>query len=84
MATDLRHNADLDDVCFNHQGGPVNKLPPEHSAKKPTKSWTRKRRATGAADKVRRRAFRVLALLADLGAAERSRVLQAAERLNRA
>jgi hypothetical protein len=35
-------------------------------------------------DQVRRRAFRVLALLADLDAPGRARVLKAAERLNRA
>jgi hypothetical protein len=46
---------------------------------------TRKRRkASGDRDRIWRKAFRVLSLLADLPAGERLAVLRAAERLNRA
>jgi hypothetical protein len=43
-----------------------------------------RRKASGDRDRIRRKAFRVLALLADLPAGERLAVLRAAERLNRA
>lgn len=67
----LRPNKDLD-AAF--AGPPVNEFP----------KGKRRKQATGDRDKVRRRAFRVLALLSDLPAKQRLAVLRAAERLNRA
>jgi hypothetical protein len=66
----LRDNQDLDDVFMNH------------GEEKP--KTKRRKRVTGAQDAIRRRAFRVLAILADLGGKDRLKVLKAAERLNRA
>lgn len=70
----MRDNADLD-AAF--QDGPSLTSPrlPKQRRKKPT---------PGKRDLIRRKAFRVLALLSDLGAADRLAVLKAAERPNRA
>jgi hypothetical protein len=68
-----RHNPDLD--AFMEGGEPVNQ---------PPRGQRRRRKVAGSRDKIRRRAFRVLALLADLAADDRLAVLKAAERLNRA
>ena len=68
----MRDNPDLDDVFLNH------------AAERPKPVKPRRRRQSGNRDKVRRYAFRVLALLAGLDATDRERVLKAAQRLNRA
>jgi hypothetical protein len=54
----------------------------DFSSAEPTKPP--KKAKPGQRDVIRRRAFKVLALLSDLGAAERTAVLKAAVRLNRA
>jgi hypothetical protein len=69
----LRPNDDLDRV-FN-DGERLDQLP---------RRTKKRRKATGDRDVVRRKAFRVLAILADLPAGERLKVLKAAVRLNRA
>jgi hypothetical protein len=69
----MRTNADLDTVFYDAE--PVNS---HHLPKQ-----RRKKPAPGKRDAIRRRAFKVLALLADLGSADRLAVLKAAERLNR-
>lgn len=75
--TTERRNPDLDDVFLDHAGEPINQ---------PARGKPKRRRpaTAGGRDRIRRRAFRVLALLADLTAEQRSAVLKAAERLNRA
>jgi hypothetical protein len=70
----MRENADLDSVFFNAEPATSPRLPKER----------RKKPAPGKRDVIRRRAFRALAMLADLGSSDRLAVLQAAERVNRA
>jgi len=70
--SDLRNNHDLDAAFGDAEPLNSTRLPKQ------------KRRRKHDRDQVRRRAFRVLALLADLTARERLMVLQAATRLNRA
>jgi hypothetical protein len=72
---DQRLNPDLD-AAFLGAAGDINslKLPKQR----------RKKAAPGKRDVLRRKAFRVLALLSDLNAADRLAVLRTAERLNRA
>jgi hypothetical protein len=70
----MRDNPDLDAAFFDAE--PVNSTRlPKQRKRKP---------APGKRDLLRRRAFKVLAILADLGSADRLAVLRAAERLNRA
>jgi hypothetical protein len=71
----MRDNSDLDRVFLGSTDN-VNstRLPKQR----------RKKAAPGKRDALRRRAFKVLAILADLGSADRLAVLKAAERLNRA
>jgi hypothetical protein len=69
-----RSNADLDAAFYDAEAVTSPRLPKQ-----------RKRKLVpGKRDVVRRRAFKVLALLSDLGSADRLAVLRAAERLNRA
>jgi hypothetical protein len=70
----MRDNQDLDAAFYDAE--PVNstRLPKQR----------RKKPAPGKRDVIRRRAFKVLGMLADLPAAERLAVLRACERLNKA
>ncbi len=70
-----RTNHDLDDAFEDH--------PPGESVNRPARGKRRKS-AKGQRDAIRRRAFKVLALLADLSQSQRSAVLKAAERLSKA
>jgi hypothetical protein len=74
LETTMRTNEDLDAMFAD--------APPVNSHRLPKQR--RRSKTPGKRDQLRRRAFRVLALLADLGAADRLLVLRAAERLNRA
>jgi hypothetical protein len=69
-----RINSDLDAAFYVAEPVTSHRLPKQR----------RKKPAPGKRDAVRRRAFKVLAILADLGSADRLAVLKAAERLNRA
>jgi hypothetical protein len=71
----LRNNDDLDAVFDGAESLTSHRLP---------KQKQRRKAAPGRRDQIRRRAFRVLAILADMGAADRAAVLKAAERLNKA
>jgi hypothetical protein len=73
--TRRRKAEEAGDVFLGHTGEPA-------ASRKLPKG--RRKRSPGDRDAVRRRAFKVLALLADLDAKERAKVLQAAARLNRA
>jgi hypothetical protein len=71
----MRDNPDLDSAFYGATGS-INSL----NLPKPR----RRKVASGKRDALRRRAFKVLALLADLGSADRLAVLKSAERLNKA
>jgi hypothetical protein len=71
----MRPNPDLDSVFLGSVENVNSTRLPKQRRKKP---------APGKRDLLRRKAFKVLALLADLGSADRLAVLKAAERLNRA
>jgi hypothetical protein len=79
----MRENPDLD--RFMRETDP-DAVPIRVKLPMPQQQQRKRTRKAGAPDRdqVRRRAFRVLALLADLDAQGRARVLKAAERLNRA
>jgi hypothetical protein len=68
----LRRSPDLDAILGDVP--PINGKLPKAKAKRCKSARDR--------DAVRRRAFRVLSLLADLSAGDRLRVIRAAERLN--
>lgn len=73
-----RANPDLDAVFgIDSTVENVNEFP----RKRPK---VKRKREPGSRDLIRRKAFKVLALLADLTAKQRMAVLKAAERLNRA
>jgi hypothetical protein len=72
MKMNLRPNDDLDAILGDVP--PINGPLPRAKAKR--------RKPTLDPDQVRRRAFRLLALIADLSAGDRLRVIRAAERLN--
>jgi hypothetical protein len=72
----MRDNPDLDDVFLDRSNQDVNR--PARSPKK------RPRTAGLSRDQVRGYAFRALALLANLSAPERERVLKLAMKINRA
>jgi hypothetical protein len=71
----MRPNPDLDSVFLNSTEDINSTRLPRQRRKKP---------APGKRDLIRRKAFKVLALLSDLSAGDRLAVLKAAERLNRA
>jgi hypothetical protein len=72
----MRDNPDLDNVFLDSNGQDVNE---------PAKGQRKRKRPAGLSrDRVRRYAFRALALLADLSAAARERVLKFAMKINRA
>jgi hypothetical protein len=70
-----RDNPDLDTAFYGATESVNSTRLPKQRRKKP---------APGKQDLLRRKAFKVLALLADLNAVDRLAVLKAAERLNRA
>lgn len=69
----LRNNDDLDAAFADAPSVNGTKLPPAK----------RRRKAGDRRDQLRRRAFRLLAQIADLNARDRAAVLKTAERLNR-